>query len=214
MVRMRCRIGEEDEPGAPPGGRSSERALEEHVPDPDERAVRRAAAGASAWTRRARCSATSKTCSPRGGSSSSASRTSTRSCSRSRTCSGPTRASSTSSSTCSSGPAARRSLSSRWRGRSSPTGDLRGSGLRNFTSLYLEPLPREVMEQLLAGLVPGLPEQTSASRSSRARRAFRCTRSRRCGCCSTAGCSSQDGAVVPADRRRSSRSRSRRRCTR
>src|SRR3954462_1134718 len=35
-----------------------------------------------------------------------------------------------------------------------------GAGLRNFTSLYLEPLPREAMEQLLAGLVPGLPEQT------------------------------------------------------
>jgi class 3 adenylate cyclase/tetratricopeptide (TPR) repeat protein len=34
-----------------------------------------------------------------------------------------------------------------------------GAGLRNFTSLYLEPLPREAMEQLLAGLVPGLPEQ-------------------------------------------------------
>ena len=35
-----------------------------------------------------------------------------------------------------------------------------GAGLRNFTSLYLEPLPREAMEQLLAGLVPGLPEPT------------------------------------------------------
>jgi class 3 adenylate cyclase/tetratricopeptide (TPR) repeat protein len=33
-----------------------------------------------------------------------------------------------------------------------------GAGLRNFTSLYLEPLPREAMESLLAGLVPGLPE--------------------------------------------------------
>ena len=35
-----------------------------------------------------------------------------------------------------------------------------GAGLRNFTSLYLDPLPRDAMEQLLAGLVPGLPEQT------------------------------------------------------
>jgi class 3 adenylate cyclase/tetratricopeptide (TPR) repeat protein len=35
-----------------------------------------------------------------------------------------------------------------------------GAGLRNFTSMYLEPLPREAMEQLLDGLVPGLPEQT------------------------------------------------------
>ena len=33
-----------------------------------------------------------------------------------------------------------------------------GAGKRNFTSLYLEPLPEEAMRELLAGLVPGLPE--------------------------------------------------------
>ena len=33
-----------------------------------------------------------------------------------------------------------------------------GAGQRNFTSLYLEPLSRKAMEQLLEGLVPGLPE--------------------------------------------------------
>ena len=33
-----------------------------------------------------------------------------------------------------------------------------GAGQRNFTSLYLEPLPSEAMEQLLTGLVPGLPD--------------------------------------------------------
>jgi class 3 adenylate cyclase/tetratricopeptide (TPR) repeat protein len=33
-----------------------------------------------------------------------------------------------------------------------------GAGQRNFTSLYLEPLAREAMEELLEGLVPGLPE--------------------------------------------------------
>ena len=33
-----------------------------------------------------------------------------------------------------------------------------GAGKRNFTSLYLEPLPEPAMRQLLAGLVPGLPE--------------------------------------------------------
>ncbi len=32
-----------------------------------------------------------------------------------------------------------------------------GAGKRNFTSLYLEPLPEEAMRDLLAGLVPGLP---------------------------------------------------------
>jgi class 3 adenylate cyclase/tetratricopeptide (TPR) repeat protein len=33
-----------------------------------------------------------------------------------------------------------------------------GTGRRNFTSLYLEPLSEEAMRALLAGLVPGLPE--------------------------------------------------------
>ena len=32
-----------------------------------------------------------------------------------------------------------------------------GAGKRNFTSLYLEPLPEPAMRELLAGLVPGLP---------------------------------------------------------
>jgi class 3 adenylate cyclase/tetratricopeptide (TPR) repeat protein len=32
-----------------------------------------------------------------------------------------------------------------------------GSGKRNFTSLYLEPLPPEAMHELISGLVPGLP---------------------------------------------------------
>jgi class 3 adenylate cyclase/tetratricopeptide (TPR) repeat protein len=32
-----------------------------------------------------------------------------------------------------------------------------GAGQRSFTSLYLEPLSKEAMEELLAGLVPGLP---------------------------------------------------------
>jgi class 3 adenylate cyclase/tetratricopeptide (TPR) repeat protein len=34
-----------------------------------------------------------------------------------------------------------------------------GAGRRNFTSLYLEPLPPEAMQELLAGLVPGLTEE-------------------------------------------------------
>ncbi|HET7045798.1 MAG TPA: adenylate/guanylate cyclase domain-containing protein, partial [Gaiellaceae bacterium] len=33
-----------------------------------------------------------------------------------------------------------------------------GAGLRNFGSLYLEPLPEPAMRELLAGLAPGLPE--------------------------------------------------------
>jgi tetratricopeptide (TPR) repeat protein len=34
-----------------------------------------------------------------------------------------------------------------------------GAGKRNFTSLYLEPLTEDQMHQLLAGLVPGLPDE-------------------------------------------------------
>jgi class 3 adenylate cyclase/tetratricopeptide (TPR) repeat protein len=33
-----------------------------------------------------------------------------------------------------------------------------GAATRNFTSVYLEPLPERAMEELLTGLVPGLPE--------------------------------------------------------
>jgi class 3 adenylate cyclase/tetratricopeptide (TPR) repeat protein len=34
-----------------------------------------------------------------------------------------------------------------------------GAGKRNFTSLFLEPLPERGMEELLAGLAPGLPDE-------------------------------------------------------
>jgi len=33
-----------------------------------------------------------------------------------------------------------------------------GAGRRNFTSMFLEPLAPEAMDELLAGLVPGLPQ--------------------------------------------------------
>src|SRR5262249_54159471 len=43
-----------------------------------------------------------------------------------------------------------------------------GAGLRNFTSLYLEPLDGKAMEQLLDGLVPGLPDATRTQILARA----------------------------------------------
>ncbi|MGZ4390453.1 MAG: ATP-binding protein, partial [Gaiellaceae bacterium] len=43
-----------------------------------------------------------------------------------------------------------------------------GAGHRNFASLYLEPLTPEAMEELLAGLVPGLPEALREQILSRA----------------------------------------------
>ena len=43
-----------------------------------------------------------------------------------------------------------------------------GAGQRNFTALYLEPLSQAAMDQLLEGLVPGLPEQLRAQILARA----------------------------------------------
>jgi class 3 adenylate cyclase/tetratricopeptide (TPR) repeat protein len=43
-----------------------------------------------------------------------------------------------------------------------------GAGKRNFTSLYLEPLSARMMEDLLAGLVPGLPEDLRSAILQRA----------------------------------------------
>ena len=43
-----------------------------------------------------------------------------------------------------------------------------GAGQRNFTSLYLEPLSEQAMEELLDGLVPGLPESCATGSSARA----------------------------------------------
>ncbi len=43
-----------------------------------------------------------------------------------------------------------------------------GAGLRNFTSLFLEPLSEPAMEELLDGLVPGLPENVRGQILARA----------------------------------------------
>ncbi len=43
-----------------------------------------------------------------------------------------------------------------------------GAGKRNFVSMYLDPLPEADMRELLAGLVPGLPEAAAATIVARA----------------------------------------------
>jgi class 3 adenylate cyclase/tetratricopeptide (TPR) repeat protein len=43
-----------------------------------------------------------------------------------------------------------------------------GAGRRNFTSLFLEPLPSDAMHELLSGLAPGLPEELQAKILDRA----------------------------------------------
>ena len=57
-----------------------------------------------------------------------------------------------------------------------------GAGQRSFTSLDLEPLPDQVIREILASLVPGLPEPTMEQIVSRAE-GIPSTPSRRCGCC-------------------------------
>src|SRR4029453_5497806 len=43
-----------------------------------------------------------------------------------------------------------------------------GAGHRNFSSIYLEPLSAQAMEELLDGLVPGLPAEVRAQILARA----------------------------------------------
>jgi class 3 adenylate cyclase/tetratricopeptide (TPR) repeat protein len=43
-----------------------------------------------------------------------------------------------------------------------------GQGKRNFSSVYLEPLPAEAMDELLSGLVPGLPDEVRSQILERA----------------------------------------------
>src|SRR5205085_7655424 len=43
-----------------------------------------------------------------------------------------------------------------------------GAGRRNFTSIYLDPLAPKAMEDLLTGLVPGLPEEARTQILARA----------------------------------------------
>ena len=58
-----------------------------------------------------------------------------------------------------------------------------GAGRRNFTSLVLEPLEPDQMRELLAGLVPGLPE-TVVERVLERAEGSRYTRSRPSACSS------------------------------
>ena len=87
-----------------------------------------------------------------------------------------------------------------------------GAGKRAVTSLYLEPLPRPAMESLLAGLVPGLPEELRNQILERAEgvplyavETVRMLLDR--------GLLAHDGNAFRPDRRRSRRWRCPRRCT-
>ena len=55
-----------------------------------------------------------------------------------------------------------------------------GGGQAQLSSLYLEPLAQPAMEQILDGLVPGLPDELRTQILERAE-GVRCTRSRQYG---------------------------------
>ena len=156
MVRKRCGLLEADDDATTRARVAAERPGARDRPG---RATRhRGVPARPARTRRATGRADATRCSPAGAGSSSGSPSRTRSASCSRTSSGPTTACSTSSSRSSSGARAipifvltlsRPELLDR-----RPTW---GAG-RSATSLPLGPLADDAMRDLLAGLVPGLPD--------------------------------------------------------
>ena len=97
---------------------------------------------------------------------------------------------STSSSTCSSGRATSRSSWSRWRGRSCRSAGRPGApGTQLRLALPGAALARRRWRSCSSGSYPGLPAPLRDADPRAAPRASPCTRSRRCGCCSTAVCS-------------------------
>ncbi len=87
-----------------------------------------------------------------------------------------------------------------------------GAGSRTFSAIYLEPLSEQAMQDLLAGLVPGLPEELRARILARAEgvplyavETVRMLLDR--------GLLVQEGTRLSARRGRSRRWRCRRRCT-
>ena len=119
----------------------------------------------------------------------------------SRTSSGPTRASSTSSTTCWNGRARIRSWSSRWPAPSCSSAGRTGARDAGASSSTRPRAARTggACAQLLAGLVPGLPE-CRRRRDRRPRRGHPALRRRdRSGCCSTTAASrSTEGGYRPA----------------
>ena len=88
-----------------------------------------------------------------------------------------------------------------------------GAGKRNFTSIFLEPLPADAMDVLLDGPVPGLPEDLRARILERAEGVpFYAVETVRM--LLDRGAARPRGNALPARRARSRRSRSPRRCRR
>ena len=194
---MRCGIVEDEEPE--PAREKLRATLEEHLRDPQRACLGRAAPGPPARPRRGRARRPGEPLlrladplrAP-GRDGADDPRLRGRAVGRRRGCS-------TSSSTSSTGRAATRSSCLRSPAPSSPTSaPTWGAGKRSFTPLYLEPLSAPAMDELLTGLVPGLPDDLRRGSSS-APRGCRSTPWRQSGCCST-GAWSCGRERLPADR--------------
>ena len=213
MVRMRCRIAEDEDPAV--GAREAAGGARGAPSRPGGAALRRAAARAAARPRRAGVAR------PAGPVRRLAAvlraarrRLPDRARVRGHAVGGRSRCS-TSSSTCSSGRAttplyvitlARPELLER-----RPTW---GAGHRNFTSLYLEPLPEAAMEELLAGLVPGPARARCATQILARAEGVPLYAVETVRMLLDRGAARPGRLRLPARRARSSRSRSRRPCTR
>ena len=160
MVRGRAGITESDDPAGRPGqaGHDARRMGHRRGGAPLDGAAPPAAARPRG-RRRPTSGPIASRSSPPGASSSSASPSGASSSSSSRTCSGPTTACSTSSTTSSNGHATGRSTSSPSPARSSSTDGPIGApgGGPSRRCCWSRSTP-EQMRELLAGLVPGLPE--------------------------------------------------------
>ena len=195
MVRMRCRIGEEEEPAV--AREKLARALEEHMPDAGRARVRRAAAGAAARPRRAR--------GPRqagpvrrvaallrapGGRLPDRARVRGHAVGRRE----PARLRRVPARVVAQLADLRRHAGAAGAGR--PATDVGRGSPQLHVAVPRAAAARGDGASCSRVSFPACPNRR-ASRSSRAPRACRCTRSRRCGCCSTAACSCRRARVYP-----------------
>ena len=168
MIRGRAGLAETDDAGDD-AGEASRDMLATHVPDPEERAwiesgtARRSSASESGLAAERAVRRVANLLRAHGGDR-------RRSSSSSRTSTGPTRACSTSSTTSSSG---RSGYPIHGRHPRPARAARAAAGLgrrqaRTSSRSCLEPLPDSAMRELLAGLVPGLPERASPAIVSRA----------------------------------------------
>ena len=195
-------------------GRSSQLALSEYILDAEERAWVEPRARAPARARGRVRRRSRRTCSRPGASCSSDSPSSSPTVLVFEDIHWADWACSTSSSTCSTGRGRTRCSSSRSPAPSSPTSARAGAREAKLQRRStLEPLPNEAMDDLLTGLVPGLPDDLRTRILERAE-GDPALRGRDRAHAARPRAARPRGQRLPAHRRRRARSRSRRHCMR